>query len=157
MATINDRPHYIIDEAKMTKLIDFLITMPRKDFNFEVVVSKQNNKGCGTVCCAIGWTPIIFPKEAKWSAVARFKDHANSAVNGKYYALVASDIFGMSDHLADHLFAPDSQEAVHRSLPNAGDKVTPKKFAKVLKKFMELVTYGLIPDHGVSSQYPKVK
>ena len=46
-------------------MADFLDKLPKKKFNFRRVVT-QYEDGCGTVCCAIGWLPKVFPRKWGW-------------------------------------------------------------------------------------------
>jgi hypothetical protein len=52
---------------RLEKLADFLDKLPREKFNFADLVSEIDKKGCGTVCCAIGWTPKVLPHLVKFT------------------------------------------------------------------------------------------
>ena len=52
---------------RFEKLLAFLKTLKREQFNYSRWVTEYDyaNK-CGTVCCAAGWLPQVFPKEWAW-------------------------------------------------------------------------------------------
>lgn len=53
---------------RLEKLCQFLDTLPGPKFDFTYYVSKRDARtGCGTVCCAIGWCPAVFPDEWRWA------------------------------------------------------------------------------------------
>ena len=55
----------IIYAERLLKIADFLEELPPEKFNFRDYVSESKND-CGTVCCAIGWLPKIFPEDFYW-------------------------------------------------------------------------------------------
>lgn len=58
-----------IGNARLLKLCAFLDTLPPEKFHYRCVVkeARRHRKHiCGTVCCAWGWTPRVFPKLVKW-------------------------------------------------------------------------------------------
>lgn len=50
-------------KRRLIKMIAFLRALPRSQFNLDIVAEKTS---CGTVACACGWTPKIFPQTFKW-------------------------------------------------------------------------------------------
>lgn len=54
-----------VANARLRKLAAFLYKLPPEKFYFGNYVLKAEN-GCGTVCCAIGWLPRVFPEDWHW-------------------------------------------------------------------------------------------
>ena len=91
---------------RLRKLADFLDKLQRSHFDFAIVRGKYSpfpGNDCGTVGCAIGWCPTVFPKAC----------HINVAgqavrIDGRYrsYFAAGARLFGMSDDDAYHLFTP---------------------------------------------------
>ena len=66
---------------RLNQLADFLDALPPEKFNFQWLVTDPATRQClmstpattpagppcGTVCCAIGWTPTIWPEDCKWT------------------------------------------------------------------------------------------
>ena len=51
--------------ARLNKLADFLQKLPRTHFDFSRVcdlIKPSKTNQCGTVGCAMGWTPTVFPR-----------------------------------------------------------------------------------------------
>lgn len=56
---------------RWNKLINFLENLAPDKFNIQGWVMEScivGKRECGTVCCAIGWFPKIFPRTFKWAA-----------------------------------------------------------------------------------------
>ena len=94
---------------------------------------------CGTVCCAIGWTPKIFPKIVKW-----YRNTPGDPLNVKIkntskhgYQSVAAHLFGLEYNLAVNLFSPDDHPDEEYGLHNLNENATPKQVASALKKFLK--------------------
>lgn len=133
-------------ERNLTKLIEFLEKLEPKKFDFRSIVRefKKNGHTCGTVCCAIGWIPAVFPKRARWQAttgwdnepmvVVRFKgDDGVEDLKG-----VAAKFFGMNFNTSEGLFVPDSQKQVHLSLRHVSERAKPRTVARMLRKYLKL-------------------
>lgn len=48
-----------VNIKRLLKLADFLDKLPRKSFDFSCT---REERSCGSVGCAIGWTPNVFPR-----------------------------------------------------------------------------------------------
>lgn len=136
------------ERKRLNKLILFLENLEPKRFYFNTVVSQVDEKGCGTVCCAIGWTPAVFPRLAKWGPrsygiTTNLKGFTRER-ELEDYATAASKLFGLNIHTANNLFTPKLQRKVHPILPTCGIGASPKKVAGMLRKFLELWDAGLI-------------
>ena len=47
---------------RFQKLIKFLERLPPSKFNFTSYFYEVDENECGTVCCAVGWLPKVFPR-----------------------------------------------------------------------------------------------
>lgn len=130
--------HY--HKKRLLKLCDFLEQLPRKDFNFGVV-AKQ--KSCGTIACAVGWTPAVLPRLVKWSPSK--KDNRISIVlagkrRGSHYTIVAQSLFGLTPRHAEDLFSPWFDIDIGNTrLDGLAVSATPKQVAKRIRKFLKLM------------------
>lgn len=139
---------YTINLERLDKLIKFLEELPEEKFDFSTVID-----GCGTVCCAIGWTPKLFPDLVEYYQPGIEPDvilRSKTAEPKHGYEKVASIIFGMCEILARRLFTPNCQCYIHFDLPVMGNNASPKKVANMLKIFANFVFSGKIYDHQLS-------
>lgn len=135
-----------VGKRRLRKLIAFLRTLKPKQFNFGDVVSdyKKNGHVCGTVCCAIGWTPAVFPQLVRWFesrehgwAMARLSFKAGHT-RWVRYDVIANRLFGISEESAASLFHPGRAGRVHESLPAINSFATPKQVAAMLEQYIAL-------------------
>ncbi len=66
-----------MNAKRLLKLADFLDKLPRAKFDFGVIAMqdgkpmlealKAGKERCGTVACAIGWMPAVFPRSLRWT------------------------------------------------------------------------------------------
>ena len=124
-------------KGRLWKLIRFLQTLPPEKFNFGSTIKKGS---CGTVGCAIGWTPAVFPKLCK---VTKFPS-GHLTINNTDYGTVAEDILGIPHQVAMNLFSPLGQELVHKDLGDCGRHEGPAVVAEMLIEFIRLVEAGEI-------------
>lgn len=130
-------------KRRLRKLIAFLRQLPRRKFDFAEIVTKGKHNGhtCGTVCCALGWMPAVFPKVIKWKFEEDFwggGDFVISKGRSKDYRKIAKNHFGISYHHAQGLFHPGEQMEVHSALPICGEKATAKQVAAMLEQYIRL-------------------
>lgn len=140
--------HYHV--KRLRKLIAFLRALPRKNFNFRRIVTraKANGHVCGTVCCAVGWMPAVFPRFAKWNdEVLRQKAWDSSqglefdvpfGLNRDCYnpwVAAVAYFFGIDNSVACNLFSPGWQES--EGVTKLGETATPKQVAAMLEEFLE--------------------
>lgn len=127
-----------IHKTRLRKLIAFLRKLPRKKFDFGDV--RYEDK-CGTVACAIGWTPEVFPR-----LVTTGDSGCSLELDGKrrHFADIAEGIFGIPWRYADYIFQPNTQDMVNIKLKPCDSDATPKQVAKMLEKFLALVDAGEI-------------
>jgi len=106
---------------RLMKLARFLYNvLPPEKFNFGNVLKGRDvpneTFSCGTVGCAIGWAPVVFPLELRYvKRSASSTPHVEDA-NGVVWdvhccgaSLAVRDFFGISEVAAIALFAPGVQ------------------------------------------------
>lgn len=85
--------------GRLLKLASFLEKLPPESFNIKNWVTKMpDENGCGTVACAIGWCPVVFPRSGiryeksrySTSDIVRFQNRDLIPVFG------AEDFFGLN-------------------------------------------------------------
>ena len=115
-------------KKRLQKLADFLKTLHHKKFNFAYIIND-----CGTVGCAWGWTPVVFPKHLKWyNNSVVFKD--NKLNTNFWFHEEAAYFFGITAEEALGLFSPNLQHKIN--LPNCDFNATPKQVAKNIQTFL---------------------
>lgn len=111
---------------RLEKLADFLYNLPKEKFNFGTLMKKTNSEGCGTVCCAIGWTPVVFPKLVEFiNGTIEMKTDKNLGLVG-----ISNRLFGTIEEEYNTLFEPTSVEC-----PLFSD-ASSQKVAKGIRKFI---------------------
>lgn len=129
-----------LGESRLLKMIQFLKELPEDKFDFSDVVSKYDDENkCGTVCCAIGWTPIIFPNLVHWNPPSDEVCELSMTEGLSYhFSIIAAKLFGLTQTLAEWLFTPFFQPAIHKDLPICEEFSKPSDVASMLEKFIEL-------------------
>ncbi len=130
-----------LQEKRLLKLCDFLDKLPRSKFDFVREVTKTDEKHtCGTVCCAIGWAPAVFPRLIKWNP---------NKLNGSddwigWYLDKTGEIESWSNAITRlfgvpyELFLPNHQTSEEQKLDNCGYHATPKQVSKMLRRYLKL-------------------
>ena len=132
---------------RLLKLANFLDTLPTKKFDFSRVVNNYTeikSHPCGTVCCAIGWTPNVFPKSWEWRRF-EYSDYdcdvsvslkSRNPFNYESWASSSKEFFGLEYQEVYHLFAPGEPRpwAYRKSL---SDNAKPKTVANSIRKFIQ--------------------
>ncbi len=119
-------------KARLKTLIAVLNELDPDKFFFAETV-KEHDGQCGTVCCAIGWTPALFPDLAQWGGCTQ-----GCYVGDEAYNTLAARLFGMSSNIARGIFVPEGQQEVHDDLELLYDDSTPKEVAAMLTHYIEL-------------------
>jgi len=156
-----------MNKVNIDKLIAFLNNLDDKRFNFQQVISKFNKEhNCGTVCCAIGWFPKIFPERIGYTFNG---DVASLSIDGHVddYPSIASELLDIPELHCQGLFTPwdEDYEEDYDALPIdeyiAGQvsdydlptglvlcdaKSSPKEVAYMLGSYVQLMS--IIPDIG---------
>lgn len=93
---------------RLRKMEAFLRKLPEAQFDFNDVVSEHDGK-CGTVCCAIGWTPKVFPRMVKWVRTP-YSGVQTKLVGARelwsYFEDIAMKLFELDFRDAEDLFSP---------------------------------------------------
>lgn len=119
-----------MNKERLLKLADFLDTLEESKFDFSKVVSKHDNE-CGTVCCAMGWTPHVFPEEVEWDPFRRYSGVSwgvttNTDPDGyENYISVAMKLFDISEEHAEGLFTPRGQHYLRKEFTSEQDGLNP--------------------------------
>lgn len=108
---------------RLEKLAAFLDKLPRKKFDFSILVAERDEDGCGTICCAIGWIPAVFPKLITW------REMRTLTITKVTWFLFG--IFNGEDTY--RLFFPRSSTNRASALPPSA---TPKQVAREIRKFI---------------------
>jgi hypothetical protein len=142
---------HTVNIKNLDTLIDFLENLEPSKFDFSTVVNE-----CGTVCCAIGWTPKVFPDLVEYykedygygRSEIRIRSKTPEPWDTKYgYKEIAVYLFEIDKSRSKRLFTPNQQDGVHWSLPNIHGYSPPIRVANMLKIFANLVYLGHIYDH----------
>ncbi len=136
-------------KQRLLKLCDFLEQLPRTHFDFSVVAKKSGKHQCGTVGCAIGWTPQVFPRLMKWLPLRKgdgdqLRIAPKDAQREHQYETIARSLFGLSRDHSHDLFTPLSSVYVDRGdqsivLESLDFDATPKQVAKRLRRFLKVM------------------
>ncbi len=135
-----------MNKDKLNKLADFLDNLEDSKFYFGSVVEDwvgfEKDYVCGSVCCAIGWTPKLFPDEVKWApgAVDNLSYEGNSDLD---YSDVAARLFNIAVSDADTLFSPnrtphDPEGWIEWGIRVLDEAATPKEVAENIRYFIEM-------------------
>lgn len=139
---------------RLLKLARFLRErVPKEKFDFTVIMQQGENPPlealklgahkCGTVGCAIGWMPAVWPKQLEWDTfqcVVIRDDEQNIGADFR----VAREWFRISDTDADYLFMPNWGHSVGRD-------ATPKAVADHIRRFVKARYEGKAQlDYGVA-------
>ncbi len=129
---------------RLRKLADFLDALPRSHFDFARVIGKvapTKANECGTVGCAIGWCPTVFPRLCKAEPLPAAPGRLRVRINGRRLRCSYSSgfseagiaIFGLSPSDVQGLFVPNRPSpADGKSLP---DQATPKQVARRIRTY----------------------
>lgn len=125
----------IMKKQRLRKLSAFLKTLPPENFDFgDVVTVFDQEEKCGSICCAIGWTPKVFPKLVMWAK--HYSISVKSTTTEKTgYIQVASELFEISEEHAELLFTPNSQRDL--GLPSLTEDSKPQEVAEVIDLYIE--------------------
>jgi hypothetical protein len=112
---------------KLLKLCDFLDTLPPEKFNYDK---------CGTVCCAVGWLPKLFPDDWEWlkynaDGVA-YKNYNNPEYRTP--ALQAALFFDIPDDDARKLFVSAYH---HIDDADFAEDVTPEQLSQFIREYID--------------------
>lgn len=126
-------------QARLRKLAAFIGNLKPRQLDLSVPIREADKDGCGTVCCAIGWTPAVFPSLIRWS------DPRLNRMFG--WHKVATELFGIE--LADHRLrfvsksdgdtVPDLGVLFTGNGYGGNDRPAPKRVAAMLNHYATLL------------------
>lgn len=129
---------------RLLKLAAFLDKLPKAKFNFGLLVNEAGKPmlealaagkhACGSVACAIGWMPAVFPRQVKWDSKENPQGIELIVRRESVPFRSAAQFFGISNDDARYLFNPGGSEDQATELD---DDATPKQVAKHIRKFVE--------------------
>ena len=126
-----------VQRKRMQKLIDFLWELkPGRFFFGNYIQHYIEGYGCGTVACALGWCPAVFPRH--WGARRGVPAMEYFPVlKGKLSTFgSAIEFFGLDAEEADALFYSERDGVGAFGGDYLWDSATPKQVARNLKKFL---------------------
>lgn len=141
-----------MNKERLLKLVEFLNGLDPSEFQFSSTIDSVDEKNeCGTVCCAMGWTPRVFPDLVEWApyllrsgALSTFMPltiklkcgHENS----DSYADIAVQIFDIPRADAVYLFTPAYQHELITKygmpIKNLGGDAKPSDVASAIKTYV---------------------
>lgn len=127
---------------RMLQLAEFLDQLSQSEFYFASVISQMNEEtGCGTVCCAIGWTPAVFPDLVRWPTKSEIQVDGSAEMflldrpGEPCFTEVAAQIFRMPEHHAEFIFSPGHYSPADGS--ELEDTATPQEVAERIRTYVE--------------------
>ena len=127
-----------MNAKRLLDLARFLDELPRAEFDFADVVTEQDG-GCGSVCCAVGWTPRVFPELVEWCQRGDY-DLDVTMRNTKWpengYILVGSCLFDITRDEATALFTPGYRRPWAGGAGPLHSTATPKQVAASIREFV---------------------
>lgn len=107
---------------KLERLANFLKTLPKKKFNFDVIgtcdaknADKTKTAKCCTAACALGWATVLWPKKMKMHVYDTddSKTYTNVSYDDVYDDFEAGEkLFSISYDESRYLFDPWCRESV---------------------------------------------
>ena len=131
-------------KRRLLKLADFLSKLPKQKFDFTLFGDERGKPmldalaagktACGTVGCAIGWAPAVFPRSLRW---LRSRNRGNTAVDVGF-----CDVRTKRDSFktAARFFSLTSEEVRYVFSPFEGplpETATPKRVAQHIRRFVK--------------------
>jgi hypothetical protein len=124
-----------MNKERLETIAKFLDILPPEKFDIGDFVTESKD-GCGTVCCAIGWLPEIFPRNFKWResyapgvvlTVRPIKDSGDLYTESSVHAFLGIDFANLQ-----HLFYAGCQFGRKRLTLDT----TPQQLAAHIRKFI---------------------
>lgn len=124
---------------RLLKLADFILTVPKEQFNMEYWGKDVNFKSCGTAACACGWATVLFKrcKDAPHLEEDKYSySNIDFVYNGKIGFNAAAEFFDITHEASEYLFYPSRYKAKHPTRRMVSQRI--KKFVKTGKVPCEL-------------------
>lgn len=132
---VRDGKTYQLDplgKERLLKLADFLDELPEKNFNFGTV--RRVSYECGTVGCAVGWLPEVFPGD--W--VVSINGYAVDLIGCEYYSFrAAGEYFGITHQESKNLFDLQTNGPYEQLGFHLYRDVKAPTVAQVIREFVE--------------------
>ena len=119
-------------KQRLLKLADFLESLPRGRFDLSIIAKYGDNgntpaeKGCGTAACAIGWTPVVFPRACTYTPALCGYERELSVVSKETGSIdfnFAEEFFGLNAAESNYLFMPDSYPESRRGKKSVAGRI----------------------------------
>lgn len=124
-----------MNTQRLQKLADFLRKLPPERFHFGKVVIHETS--CGTIGCAMGWTPAVFPELVEWSKGKGTYPLTYCPNGGPVdYDDLASTIFDIDRDDAFCLFTPEHQNEL--DMDDLPVNATPSQVADLIEEYIRL-------------------
>jgi len=126
---------------RLLKLAAHLRGLKPSEFDFMSPVSRPAGNGCGTLGCAIGWAPAVFPELCRWRKSGYGKALLETTLLGRAgqhdYVEVAVELFGIDEREATRLFTPyAARQWVANDVEPLGNHATPQEVAESIELFV---------------------
>lgn len=122
---------------KLELILKKLRTLKPEQFVFYDFVTEHDTKGCGTVCCAVGWFPHFFPNSGfKWQAGDLLSEIHNSIETEKIQ-LHLSELLGLPILWIRYLFLGNSKRP-NNNLPYLAENAD---LARVIYVWEKAIAY----------------
>lgn len=120
-----------------------IVCRPAKQFAFSEITqcaTRYCTNECGTVGCACGWLPLMFPQ------VTRNLEFDELMYQGTpwSYDVLAAHLLDLPHHITERLFTPNCQQELHKDLPTCTSFATVKQVSDMLIHFCDLADVGKI-------------
>ena len=137
-----------MNKERLIKLADFLDTLKPVQFNFRYV---WENGPCGSVGCAMGWAPNVFPEILERSKFGNFvfkedkKEEYIYSIDDYTYSAAAERLFDISHNEGYMLFTPFEELLEERYVTTSGlpwggspeRNATPQEVANSIRDFVK--------------------
>jgi hypothetical protein len=130
--------------GRLYKMAKFLETLPEENFDFGITIeymgdpTKPINK-CGTVGCAIGWAPKVFPSLVEWDILQMEVQFIKKGYPDFDFAAIGSELFDINDRESGRLFsslsAPWNTDKMLSEIWTC--RATPKNVATSIRNYIK--------------------
>lgn len=147
-------------KERLLKLAAFLRTVPNKFFNLEVLTAGGDGKDfdpcglkkldhkCGSVACAMGWCPIVFPRTFRYNSAGGVEGKDENISIKSFFGLdkfEKLDVYGdLEESARDYLFMPQYYPR---------DKRGPKSVAARIERFVKSDGKYTLKDYDDDGSY----
>lgn len=127
-------------KGRLYKLAAFLDSLSKRSFKFSRVVDRSNEDRdgniCGTVCCAVGWLPKLFPSHWEWiSNTVEITADLRKNTDSPDWVDSASKFFGITYLQSMCLFSPGCKRDWAPGM--LAYNATPKQVADSIRQFVK--------------------